>query len=351
MQTVLYHPGMFSLLLAVALVLLVPWLPVWMYRRLPRRPPDPLSEGQLKHLAAQLQRGQTLDYAEIAEAEEGPASTDFTHPRRPVPSVPAAQREEAERRSALLPASGEGTARTHAAPRLTLRSYHWLNFLSLPFFIGGFLALGVGWAYLLHVLGEVHARSFPPALFLFKPFAYGIIFAVPSIFLGIFTTLPVMVMLARLLMGRRLFLEYLFWDEGRFNQRLWKVEGILRLLTVLALLVGVSCAGFVGLAMNWYTRFTEDEIAVKPLFGFHEEKHAYGDIEQLMLANHRRVGKEIDEGFELGIRFRNGQTWSTGQTFQLPRDDAERARFLTFLVQKSGKPLKPIRLLDDMPGW
>jgi hypothetical protein len=234
---------------------------------------------------------------------------------------------------------------------LTLRSYRWLNLLSIPFLVGGFLALGAGWAFLLHVLGEEHARSFPPALFLFKPFAYGLIFAVPSIFLGIFTTLPVMMLLLRLVMGRRLFLEYLFWDEGRLNRGALSADGIIRMLSILALLVSVPCAGFVGLAMNWYTRFTEDEIAVKPLFGFSEEKHAYGDIEQLVISSHRRAGEDIIEGSELGIRFQDGRTWRTGQTFELPRDNVERDRFLAFLQRKSGKPIQRLRLLTDVPGW
>src|SRR5438270_810495 len=38
---------MLSLLIAVALCLLVPWLPVLLCRRLPRRPPPPLLEEEL----------------------------------------------------------------------------------------------------------------------------------------------------------------------------------------------------------------------------------------------------------------------------------------------------------------
>ena len=342
---------MFYLLLGVLLCLLVPWLPVWMYRRMPRRPTDPLSEGQLQQLAAQLQHDRPREFAEVVAVEDEPASTDITRSQRPTPSVPAARPEEAEEAGPPPQVAGERIAPRAAAPRLTLRSYRWLNFLSIPFIVGGFLALGAGWAFLLHVLGEEHARSFPPALFLFKPFAYGLIFAVPRIFLGIFTTLPVLILLLRLVLGRRLFLEYLFWDEGRLNRGTLNADGLIRMLSILALLVSVPCAGFVGLAMNWYTRFTEDEIAVKPLFGFREEKHAYGDIEQLVISSHRRVGANSIEGSELGIRFQDGRTWRTGQTFALARDNAERNRFFAFLERKTDKPIKRLRLLRDMPGW
>lgn len=342
---------MFYLLLAVLLCLLVPWLPVWMYRRLPRRPADPLPEGQLQQLAAQLQHDRPGEVAEVVAVEEEPASTDIIPPQGPASRVPVARPKEAEKTDPSPQVAEKKIAQGVAAPRLTIRSYRWLNFLSIPFIVGGFLALGVGWAFLLHVLAEEHARGFPPALFLFKPFVYGLIFAVPSMFLGIFTILPLMMLLLRLVMGRRLFLEYLFWDEGRLNRGALRADGIIRMLSLLALLISIPCAGFVGLAMNWYTRFTEDEIAVKPLFGFSEEKHAYGNIEQLLISSHRRVGKDIMEGPELGIRFQDGQTWRTGQTFQLPRDDIERDRLLAFLQRKTGKPIKRLRLLEDMPGW
>jgi hypothetical protein len=51
------------------------------------------------------------------------------------------------------------------------------------------------------------------------------------------------------------------------------------------------------------------------------------------------------------IRFADGKTWDTDATFMLPRDDAERQRFLDFLRAKTGKPIQEARLIDDVPGW
>src|SRR5262249_34425743 len=67
-------------------------------------------------------------------------------------------------------------------------------------------------------------------------------------------------------------------------------------------------------------------------------------------SSHRRVGENILEGSELEIRFPDGRTWRTGQTFELPRDNAERDRFLAFLERTTGKPIKLPRLLRDMLG-
>src|SRR5579871_4004637 len=153
---------MFYLLLGILLCLLVPWLPVWMYRRMPRRPADPLSEGQLQQLAAQLRQDRPQEFAEVVSVEEERPSTDITRPQRPTPSVPAARPEGPEKAGPPPQTAREKIAPRASAPRLTLRSYHWLNLLSVPILVGGFLALGAGWAFLLHVLGEEHARSFPP---------------------------------------------------------------------------------------------------------------------------------------------------------------------------------------------
>ena len=81
--------------------------------------------------------------------------------------------------------------------------------------------------------------------------------------------------------GRRRFLEYVLWDEGRLGGH--NVDGLVRTLSGLALLVGFLSAVFVGLALNWYARLAEDEIAVKRLVGLGEEVHPYGDVEQVVV--------------------------------------------------------------------
>ncbi len=146
-----------------------------------------------------------------------------------------------------------------------------------------------------------------------------------------------LVALARLLMGRRRFTEYLFWDEGRLGER--SVDGIVRMLSGLALLVGVLSALFVCLVMNWYARLGEDEIAVKRLVGLGEEVHPYGGVEQVVVTSHQRQGQQVVPGEDLGLRFHDGRTWSTDQTFQLPRDPAERDPLLDFLRRKTGRPI------------
>jgi hypothetical protein len=54
------------------------------------------------------------------------------------------------------------------------------------------------------------------------------------------------------------------------------------MVSALALPVGVLSAAFVLLVLNWYARFTEDEIAIKRLIGFREEVYPYSSVEQVL---------------------------------------------------------------------
>jgi hypothetical protein len=326
---------MIPLLMAVALCLLVPWLPVLIYRRLPRRPPPPLSQEQLHRLAAQFRRPDAEEFVEVTLVEDDALTADVS--RQPEPDA------------GHTPPPARGRPPARPLPRLSLGSYRWLNALMAPVIIVTFLILAVGWALLFEYLGAQRAGSFPVGEFFFKPFSYGIVCAVPALFLGILSSLPLLMLLARLLLGRRRFLEYLFWDEGRLGPG--SADRAIKVVSGLALVVSVVSAVWIGLVLNWYARFNEDQIAIKRLLAVGEEVHRYGDVVQIVVTSHRQMGKEIVPAEDVGLRFRDGRTWSTGQTFPPPSNPFERDRFLDFLQRKTGKPITRVRLLKDAPGW
>jgi hypothetical protein len=345
---------MLYLLLAVAICLLVPWLIVLLCRRMPRRPPDPLPEGQLNQLAAQLRSGKSHNQAEVIAVEDRPFRTDLTQPPAAALEVAQGKDDELKGDAELAQTSTHGTRLTvskPATPELRARSYGWVTVVFLPIFIVGGLTLTAGWAILFHYLGEAHARSFPPAEFTFKPSSYGTIMGLPAAFLGIFSALPLVGSLQRLILGRRRYLEYLHWDEGRFQSGGKSMEGLMLLLLLVALVFSVVSVIIIIMGMNWYARFAEDQIAIKRPYNFGEEVHSYDSIEQIVVTSHRQVGKEIRRGADLGIRFSDGRSWKTDTTFYMPRDEAECDRLIEFLQRKTGKPITRARLLEDVPGW
>jgi hypothetical protein len=327
---------MLYVLIALALCLLVPQLTVWVYRRLPRRAPPPEPYPPLEALAAGLRREQPEAITEVTPAAGG------------TPAVEVSLAEATEPAGDESDALPTGPAVPADAPRVAMPSYRWVSALTSAALLPTAFALGAGWAVLFHHLGEARARSFWPAVFLFKPYSYGMVCAVPGLLLGIFSAIPLLLLFMRLLLGRRRFIESLFWEEGRFGGN---VDALLRFFRYLALFVSLACAAFVGLAMNWYARFTDDAIVIKRLLGAREEVYPYGSVVQIVWA---RPAGEVDRPVPPGdvhLRFADGKTWGTDQTFFLPADAAERQRFLDFLAEKTGRPITRARSLQDVPGW
>ena len=128
------------------------------------------------------------------------------------------------------------------------------------------------------------------------------------------------------------------------------IESCLKAYSCMGVCVAVLCALYVWQVMNWYARLSEDEVAVKRLLGVGEERHPYDAVAQVVLTSHRLGGSgQIHPNECLHLRFRDGRTWSTDETFFLPPPD-ELDRLLEFLARKTGKPVTRARLIEDVPG-
>lgn len=183
---------------------------------------------------------------------------------------------------------------------------------------------------------------------MFKPAVYWAIFGVPAIFLGIFSSMGILEVFTRILLGRR-YTEYSHWAQARLGQV--RQQRLGRRFFIFAWVLGIMLALWVLLAMNWYVRLSDNEIALKPLFGVREKVYPYPRVQQIVLTTHEVYKNELIPREGLHLRFDDGQTWSTGQTFALPDVPEEKKRLLDFLVEKTGKPLTKARIIKDVPGW
>jgi hypothetical protein len=316
---------MLYLLLAMLICLLVPWLPVLLLKLEPLAPPPPLTKEEMERLRAQLYGRLSRPSARkpTGQIQKGAATA------QPIENAPATR---------------DDTELSH----LTLHSYRWVHsFLSLVFIVT-MLGMGLAWGFVFHYLGEARARSFPSGTFVFKPSIYGAIFGVPAIFLGIFSTMGIMEILTRILLGRR-YTEYSYWAQARLGQV--RQQRISRRFFFFAWFLGGLMAIWALLAMNWYVRLTDDAVAIKPLFGLSEHVYPYNRIQQIVLTSHSLVKNQAIPGEGLHLRFEDGQTWSTGQSFRLPETPEERKRLLDLLSRKSGKPVTHAKLIENVPGW
>jgi hypothetical protein len=344
---------MLFLLIAVAICLIVPWLPVLIYRNLPRRLPPPPGAANLEQMAAKREQDNPPEIIDAAFPQDAGERTEITRSQAIPRKASGEPAKEARRRAAVDPEGGprvDSRTTVAAAPRLSLGHYRWLNILFLPIFIVTFLALAAGWAALFHYLGEEHARTFPAGVSLFKP-EYWVVCALPGIFLGIFTAIPLLMLLFLLVLGKRRFIEYAHWDEGRMESKGMSPDALIQLLSRLGVLVSILSVVFVCLVMNWYACLTEDEIVIKRLFGLGTEVHRYDTVQEIVVTTHRQGDKELIAEPGLGLRFSDGRTWNTDDTFRLPHDPGQVQRLLDFLQRKTGKPITHARLLKDLPGW
>jgi hypothetical protein len=346
---------MLYLLLAVAICLLVPWVSVLICRSLPRRPPLPPGAEHLQRLVAELPQLASQDILTGAVVENDQPSTDVS----PRPGArPQAPRNDPEKRantteqhgpiitSRLAPAT-----KTEGPVRLTLPSYYWINLFLALFFFLAFLGVGFAWAMVFNYLGEAHAQTLLPAVFLFRPDNYAALFWLPEMFLGFISAAPLLGLLAYVLLGRRRFLEYLSYDEGRLKHMGLNSDEKFRVLSFIGLICGILSAIFIVLGMNWYTRLTENEIAIKRIFAFSEEVHPYSSVEEIVVSHHCWKNKEIVPGVDLGIRFQDGRTCTTGESYWIHHQAADLDRIIAFLSRKTGKPILRVRLLKDVPGY
>jgi hypothetical protein len=212
------------------------------------------------------------------------------------------------------------------------------------------LGLGALWAMVFNYLGNEYAKTFPSGVFVFVP-PYRLIFGLPAVFLGIFSSVAIIDPLTRILLGSR-YTEYSHWEQARSG-----LDGPVamrqfgKMFSRFAWILGPLMGLWVLLGMNWYMRLSENEVAIKPLFGIKEEVYPYNRVQQVVVTTHA-IEKWIAVSREnLHLRLDDGQTWSTGQNFALPKSPEERKHLLEFLVQKTGKPLTQARFIEDVPGW
>jgi hypothetical protein len=342
---------MLFLLIAVVMCLAIPWIPYVVYRRLPRRPRPPVSDEELQRLALENCPDALPRATTSALPRRKPARAVVTSEEGPRFGPVEGSTDEED----VSPSQRTGDApkpRRKPAPRsFVLPSHGWVNAVVVVFMIVCFLALGVGYAAVFHILGEARSRALPPSIFRFEPFAYGVVCFLAALLLGICTSILPGMLLARLLLGRRRFHEFLFHGEGRGEAQGGSRARIMRVLAGLALFVSIGSALYIWQVMNWHLSLTEDHIAIKRLAAFREEIHPYEDVEQIVLTSHERYKGNVFPRDNLHLRFRDGRSWATDETFVLPRDQDQRHRLLDFLRQKTGKPITRARLVTDVPGW
>ena len=156
----------------------------------------------------------------------------------------------------------------------------------------------------------------------------------PALFVGFITAIPLLLYFYQWIYRKNFdeFQEYLELASSPVART------ILRLLAVIYIVIAV---GYVGLSMNWYTKFTESEIVLNKFWSFREVSYSYKEVKLIYTisedysAGERKIGEPY-----IVIVFEDGEQWSSnGQEFEMSSESYD--EILLWVSTKSDhKPIK-----------
>ncbi len=184
-------------------------------------------------------------------------------------------------------------------------------------------ACATGWYFAISALARVAGgavRSGGPAAHILLPSEA--LWALPGIFLGIVTAALPLDGFTRLWHGPR-YAEYMRYSRYRYRIDALKAFAVLVVIVVLASAVAIA------LGLDCYTRFDDRGIAVNPLLGLGERRHAWSEVRAVRAVETfvAPSGRVVPRPY-YAIHFAEGSRWTTRDGGRDPLDsDAEIVEF------------------------
>ncbi len=193
----------------------------------------------------------------------------------------------------------------------------------------------------LRALAAAHAALLPDAEVRWVTGAY--YWAIPAMFLALVLAGNLSNVAARALLGER-YPEYLAYQKLKHEMDLVRVG---RLLTTG---IGVACAIFVFMGLDWSVRLERDALVLNGYLSVGDERHPLSDIRGIRTApalvapNGNRVLRR-----EYVVRFADGRSWTTNNVLS-ESSESEKRRLATLLAERSGVRIEEVPVLqrDDL---
>ena len=203
----------------------------------------------------------------------------------------------------------------------------WEQLSLLPLFIFSAL-LAIAWKRLLIFFAGLSYASLGDSVFLFTPSPD--YWWLPSMFLGIITAIIPLTLLFKFLLGGDYDL-YVVYGNLRVG------FDSVRMVRLIAIIVGPVALVFSLLAMNCYTKFSEDGIAINRFLSVGEIRYSYSRISAIKSVRYFKAPNgDIKERPYFAIEFNDGENWTTGDGLRDPDPDLDR-RLIEFVYGRSGK--------------
>jgi hypothetical protein len=237
----------------------------------------------------------------------------------------------------LCPFTPPLRAREYSWEKLEKQYRKWEVFSIVPLF-GFTAALATVWYTIIRFFVEMSITDTGKYHHLLLP--DGAFWALPALFLGMVSSVLPTTLLYKLLLRDR-YEEYILCGNLRVGFDAWRV------FRGLALVISLGCAALIVLGLDWYVRFTEEEIVINRLLRFDELRYPYSRVQRIRAASHFKapVGT-VREVTYFAIDFEDGERWTTRDGPQdLSRHVGE--KIIQFVAERSGKGIEKVRLIDD----
>jgi hypothetical protein len=217
------------------------------------------------------------------------------------------------------------------------KRHRWLDLAAmLLYFLILYPVISVGWFALLVGIGRHYDSTMPPHLLLVRLQPEWLVWGLPTMFLGMVSSGWALAICFRLWFGT----EFcrLMQAAGDRKANLNSVK-VFRWLSVGFVTVSTT---LVILELNWYTRFEENQIVIKPLFSFHESAYSYNRIRDLVEPTHLIApnGRLVERTRQF-VLFDDGEQWCHDG---LLRDAGP---LIELLKSKTGKTFRQVRFIED----
>lgn len=211
------------------------------------------------------------------------------------------------------------------------------------------LGCGVAFCFAACVAADRHLAAVGRPLFLIRAEPFEL--CVWAVFLAAVIAPWLSVLLLRLVAGRPRYRECVMvmsHAKPMGGPRGVKVH-FGKMFALFLFLFGPLLLDLIVLRIDTYTAFTNDAMVVNPFWSLgQEEIHPYRDVRAIYaVAGYHARFQDVDKPC-YALVFADGMLWTTGDGMRAPRMEEDR-QFIEHIAQRSGRPIRPIRFLEDVP--
>jgi len=198
--------------------------------------------------------------------------------------------------------------------------YVFLSFLVLPVMIAGVIAV----VFVLQAIMRWWMPEFKEAIFVLEIEPWSLI--LPAIFLGIFAVIPIMMLITKILLGKR--------DHEYYYYSNWKNESDgLKILIFLSKIIMPPTLLLAVLMIDYYSVLYADNIMINDFMSLSEKNYAYSDVSSIEHSTWVDDDNNTKHGYK--VFFNDGYDWNfSGGFYEL--NDEKLNSVLGILTEKTG---------------